>query len=237
MRIFAVITLITSLAAAAAEAPLHSSGNTVPDAYIVMFKNTASPADVNQHMEKLKEWNTQFPLRGEAGNLGIRVDDKDKDKGKGGSEDSQGGKNTGNHNQTGSGTEQSNQSESGNQSGNTGGGSDGSTDAVASGVRHTWFFEDLHYYGYSGSFSKEVLHRIRQDNNVAYVEHDQIVGIAGGSDAGTVQVDKGSEEQQGSKDDLHSEDDHDAEDEQDSEGDQNSEEDQDSSAGLACPVV
>lgn len=40
------------------------------------------------------------------------------------------------------------------------------------GLSHVW---DAHIKGYAGSFSRDVVERIRRQPEVAYVEHDQIV--------------------------------------------------------------
>ncbi|EJD08081.1 uncharacterized protein FOMMEDRAFT_101509 [Fomitiporia mediterranea MF3/22] len=45
-------------------------------------------------------------------------------------------------------------------------------DGDDSGLKHVW---DAHIKGYAGSFSRDVVERIRRQPEVAYVEHDQIV--------------------------------------------------------------
>lgn len=210
---FATAALVALAAAVAAkEAPLNANGDTLDDAYIVKFKDSVSPADVQQHMDNLKEWNDEWPLRGEAGNGGIRPDkdqgsgSKDEDKGdsNGGSKDDS-SKDTGkddadkDHASKDDGSKDDGKDDS---SGDKDQGKDqtaiehgGSTqqefdpfqasledwqkhyEAVISGISHAWFYQTINYFGYSGRFSKEVLDRIRQDDRVAYVDKDQVVGV------------------------------------------------------------
>lgn len=179
---------------AAAEAPLHSSGDTIDDAYIVKFKDDVSPEDVQQHMDSLKDWTYTWPPR-EAGNGGIRPDPTSTTEQQPSS--------------TPSPTQGSNNGNSGSSGSSNGGQASSSNDKehsseqnndwqpqydpshpqaslddwqqyyqnVINGLSHAWFYQVINYFGYSGRFSKEVIDRIREDDHVAYVEKDQIVGI------------------------------------------------------------
>lgn len=192
MRFATAALIATAALVAAKEAPLNDNGHTVDDSYIVKFKDTVSPADVQQHMDNLKEWNDNWPLRGEAGNGGIRVDDN-KDSGDSGSKGDNGdGKGDSDKNH---GTENQDDNKGGDIEKDHSVSQDDPTqqqfdpwhasledwqrhyEQVISGISHTWFYQAINYFGYSGRFSKEVLDKIRNDDRVAYVDKDQIVGI------------------------------------------------------------
>lgn len=176
---------------AAKEAPLNDNGNTVDDSYIVKFKDTVSPEDVQQHMDNLKEWNDAFPLRGEAGNGGIRVDKGEdsgpKANGKGDSSQVSIKNDGGNKNQEqgtkddGSEKQHDEHSDSSQQQFDPWQASledwQKHYEQVISGISHAWFYQAINYFGYSGRFSREVLEKIRNDDRVAYVDKDQVVDI------------------------------------------------------------
>lgn len=187
MRFATAALIATAALVSAKEAPLNDNGNTVDDSYIVKFKDTVSPEDVQQHMDNLKEWNDNWPLRGEAGNGGIRVDNND---GSGDSGSKSDGKDDSNQND--GGEKKDDESKDGKQDSVS---QDDTTqqqfdpwqasledwqkhyERVISGISHAWFYQAINYFGYSGRFSKEVLEKIRNDDHVAYVDKDQIVSI------------------------------------------------------------